>query len=851
MNTYGIILCIFLGITLSTELASATPSPTRNTDFADPSKSVKTITALNNLRFGAHPESSRILFDLSQIPKYSVKPDQKKGLVTVHFFDTILNPRLKNLVMNDLNIKKTTIKEKGKDVTVTFFLKKKSAAVVFLPLIAPTRLLLDISTLAPIKGKKLKGKPPTEKDFALAPENIRFVKKEVNVDEELDKDKARVLYNEGIKLFSEHRLDDATASFEKLLKYYPDYLYNDAIMFIRALITYARVGNRLSPKDYHPENLPKALDQFTKVIVKFPDTSYRQDVYFLNAQILNEMEFYPEALGQLNLILDDFPLGKYAPDAIVTKAEVLLKQDKIKNSTKLVDQLLQKFKNRRRTREVVFELADTLYDKGKKQEAFNVYVKAQKAWPHYIETSPVSAYYFGNLLMEGKQYDKAIPLYLKVANFFPSHQNSVNAMNKLAQIYLLTGRDAESMKVLKEVKKRFGKRLEADESRINIADLQVHQMLKEYQGDYQMLQDEGNPFKTYEEIIQKTPSKELKAVALFHQGKAFRETHQFTKSIETMKKLLRQYPKSEKKEEVMRLIKENFKDLISLYYNQDGFFTVLLTYYRNFEKFLPDIQDPAILVKIAESYIEMGVYQSAEHFLKRTLEEDTMKKFSEEVAYRRIDIANRMGAYSLALKLSKRFLKTYDYEDGLYRIATIRQQGYSFYKMGNLLNAEFTYMESMFLDDYSMEAAKVSALLGDIFLADGNKLAPAQKAYADAVAIYEKNKTRFDTDKEMPAYIKKSYTRLAQTYFDLKEYRLAIDANRELLKRFPKSENADLALYLIAESYHNLGQTKDAKKVLKELLNLYPNRKTALTAQATLEEIEWEEKNRKMLTVRK
>ncbi len=847
MNTTTIILFLSLGLLFQAGVAQGNTGKTSGALFADPSKDVKTITALNNLRFGAHPISTRVLFDLTQIPEYTVKPNPKKGIVNVHFFDTILNPRLQNLVMNDVNIRKTVIKAEGNDVLVTFYLRKKSAAVVFLPLLSPSRLLLDINTAPPVKGKRLGAKPPEGKGVELLPADIRFVKKTVDVDAQLNKNEARKLYNEGIKLFSEHRLDDAGKSFEKLLSRYPDYLYNDAIMFIKALIQYARVGNRLSPKDYHPENLKKALELFTQVLIKYPDTSYRQDVYYINARILDEMKFYPEALAQLDLILDDFPLGKYAPDAIVTKAEILLKEDKIKNSIKLVDQLLKKFKKRRRTKEVVFDLADTLYEKGKHEEAYNIYIKAQKTWPGYMETTPLSAYNFATILMDGRQYEKAIPLFMRIANLFPSHENSVKAMNKLAQIYLLTGRDDESMKVLREVERKFGKRLEADESRISIADLQVHEMLKEYQGDYDMLGDKGDPFKTYEKLIQKTPSPELKAKALFHQGKAFRETRQFTKSVETLKKLLQEYPKSDKKEEIMRIIKEDFKDLISLYYKQDGFFTVLLTYYHNFDRFLSDINDPAILVKIAESYIEMGVYESAEHFLKRTLQEDATKVYSEEVAYRRIDIANRMGAYKLALKLANRFLQTYP--DGEYHIPVIRQQGFSFYRMGNLLSAEFTYMESMFLDDSSEEASRVSALLGDIFLADNKKNAPAQKAFSDAISIYEKNKTRFDT--KVPKYIEDAYAKLARTYFDMKEYRLAIDANREVLKRFPQSENADLALYLIAESYHHLGQYADAKKVFKEIISLYPAKQVAITAQAALEELEWEEKNRKMLTVRK
>ncbi|MBF0274035.1 MAG: tetratricopeptide repeat protein [Nitrospinae bacterium] len=812
-------------------------------EFLDPTEKAKATVTLDNIRFGPHPENTRLFFDLSQLPEYSIKLKLKEKAVEVQFFDTVINPNLDNLSMQDKNIVKTAITKEGKKVTITFYLKSKDVSFVYLPLSKPARIVLDIRKTSLVKGKILGDKIPVKE---VKPEDIKFVKKKIDIDETLDKNPLRKKYYEAMTLYQKFKYTEAEPLLKEILEKYPDFMFNDSVMFTYGIILASKAGTKLNLAKYDPEKYREALRLFTEMLIKFPDTPYRTNVYFINAKMLVELNLYAEAISQLNLIVDDYSKDKFAGQALALSAKLLLEMGEIERGTAAINKMLVSFRDSAGSKQAAFTLADTLFSKGNYLEAFDIYVEAIKYWPEYFKRTPSSIFNLAEIYYMNGDYNLAQRFYYRITNLFPNNVNSAAAMNRLSQIYMLKKDYDGSLKVLTDANKKFKDQVEGLQTKLRLADLGIEHQFKESKLYFDNLPEVQDPFETYKEVIAKSTEKNYKEEAIYRYGVAFSSTNQYRKAIEILNQMVEEYPNSKFKEKSIQEIKKNFNKLIQAYYSQDGFFTVLLTYYKNFEKYLSDIKDPKILLAIAKSYQDLGAYDNAKMFLEKVAEHDTEWKFRESVMISTIEIVNERGEYKKAIDLSDKFLEDFPASDN--KINAYRNKGYAFYKLNNLKKAQDAYMQSMFLDREGEDAAKISFILGNIFTAQ-KKLPQAENAMAEAIEIFNKS-VQSEKEPKIPNFIRLAYQNLGNILFEERKYEKAIAANQVILDKFPDYDAAKVSLFQIAESYRLLKNYDDAKKKFEEVVSRYPNTLVAKTALENISAMNWKEKNKRNLAIK-
>lgn len=109
-----------------------------------------------------------------------------------------------------------------------------------------------------------------------------------------------------------------------------------------------------------------------------------------------------------------------------------------------------------------------------------------------------------------------------------------------------------------------------------------------------------------------------------------------------------------------------------------------------------------------------------------------------------------------------------------------------------------------------------------------------QKAQ-QALTAYEKYLAALPQDAEAPAYLFKS----AEIYRSLRNFPKAVEVYQSVYDKFPQSENAPKALFLMAFCYdEDMGNKEKAKSLYQDFLKKYPQHELANSAQFSLQNID-------------
>lgn len=128
------------------------------------------------------------------------------------------------------------------------------------------------------------------------------------------------------------------------------------------------------------------------------------------------------------------------------------------------------------------------------------------------------------------------------------------------------------------------------------------------------------------------------------------------------------------------------------------------------------------------------------------------------------------------------------------------------------------------------EVKKADSLLR----ADTSGLFDVNKAQ-QALATYEKYLAALPQDAEAPAYLFKS----AEIYRSLRNFPKAIEVYQSVYDKFPESDNAPKALFLMAFCYdEDLKDKNKAKELYETFLKKYPQHELASSAQFSLKNID-------------
>ncbi|MBI3814701.1 MAG: tetratricopeptide repeat protein [Nitrospinae bacterium] len=412
----------------------------------------------------------------------------------------------------------------------------------------------------------------------------------------------REIYEEGLKLYQGEKHEEAIAKLTEFVEIYPGGKYGENALYLIADANYI-----ISKKD--ETMYQSALDAYKTAASKFPKSHKREMALLRMGKLYEKRKLYIEAKASYQTLVNEYPKGKYAAQALIYKAEILIEEKKFKEAHKQLERVLVLYPFSTVVRDATFKIADSYFLEKDYIRAEELYREASQKWPTFPKANPLVMFNIGETYFINEKYKDARNIFFDLINLFPQNESAAHAMIRIGDAYYKEGRHTDAVLVYAEVISRFPESEDIYSIRMKMADAGIEQPNLVGASAIFDYTSYIEPMNTYQDVIVKNPSAPLVQEAMFKKGGVLSAENRYVEAIMTFKHLLTLYPDYKMAEEVKSAMRAAFFKIIDTYHSQKGFYTLLLTYYKNFDPFLKDIKDPKILFEIGDSYQQMGLYR--------------------------------------------------------------------------------------------------------------------------------------------------------------------------------------------------------------------------------------------------
>lgn len=255
-----------------------------------------------------------------------------------------------------------------------------------------------------------------------------------------DNEEAKKLYEQALAYLKDEKPQQAIDKFEKIVLTYPESLYvepakkgmNEARMALLEL--QAKRAYNVANEYYRLKDYKKAADEFQKVIVGYPETSYAkkakaaideiakifldreaEGVYNLARRLYSEGQL-DNAFKEFQRLIDNYPESQYREAAAEAMAKI--------------------------SKQMVDEAAKELYDRGRAYQKNGDYSQAigeyeallkrypSSYWTPYAQYAKAESFYTGQA-----DYRRAQAEWSKVVDNFPTHELAPHALYHIGECF--------------------------------------------------------------------------------------------------------------------------------------------------------------------------------------------------------------------------------------------------------------------------------------------------------------------------------------------------------------------------------------------------------------------------------
>ncbi|VAX24350.1 hypothetical protein MNBD_NITROSPINAE01-139 [hydrothermal vent metagenome] len=803
------------------------------------------VNTLKRLIIAETEGSTKLTILAATTPEIDVAFDKTEKQLTLRVKNSVPDRQMKNVkyaddiiesitVAEDEELGNTVITVRFKPENVVFYqsspLTGKGSSFDFRPIDKRIRIAgkLEDHFTAGVHYEKEPGLPA---DTASKAESDAIAEQFADIDKqygELEELSGRKYYIEIMKKLQKREFEEVVDLSDKFIAAFPKSHYSEIIYYSKADALY-------NLTKYESKHRKAALDAYTVAMSEFPKSHLYPTGLMRKADIYSDEEFYIEAITEYGGLLKNFSKGKYATRAMLRRAGIYIKQGKYQAAYNELERILILYPKKREVRDAKYLIAETFHDQGMFKKAGIIFTEAISAWPTYPKTRPSTYLKIANTWFELGQYKKAMDEWFMIANLFPTQVEGRVATLKLGELNVKLKKKKEGAKIFEAMIRSFPDKDEAVLARMRLASLGAEDpdLIKESMiFNYDAF---SNPIATLNDVIKKHEEK-YGMEALERKGDAYAQRKRFIASIVAFKELLRNYPKARMSEAVYNKVRANFFTLIDTYHAQDGFFMALLTYYNNFNPFLRNIKDPAMLKKIAESFHELTLYERAKDYYMRTAAYDKKNLFAEDIAFGISKATLEGGHPKEGEKMFKRFIATYP--------ASNRAIDARFY-LGRAMLAQGREAEAITewriateLKPNHQEVGKFAYETANIYKKRG-RYVMAIDAYNSAIISFNPDVNR----KQQLERIKESYYHIAEASYLDQEWQDAIKSAERFTKLYPEDTSVNWMEYMISSSLDKIEMRESATKKLEIIAKNDKDTLLGRIAQVRLENRQWKNKN--------
>jgi TolA-binding protein len=567
-----------------------------------------------------------------------------------------------------------------------------------------------------------------------------------------------------------------------------------------------------------------------------------------------------EAKAEYGNLLRNYPDSPYVAQTLVNRSAIFIEEKKYQRALNDLERVLLIHPFSTAARDAKFQIAQAFFEQNDFTTAIQIFEETSKQFPAYPKRRPAILFQIAESFYQVKRYPEALANFLDVVNLFPTHELAPKAVNRAGDTYIALGQKKSGVRMYASTLQRYPDKEEILTAQLKLENVRLEDPDLVPSQPVFKIGLEPDPLKVYQGIIQKAKEGPDEMEAYYRKSLVYRDQAQYGEAVLTLKTLLEKYPKGALSGEAFEEVRYNLFQLIERYYAQEGFFVVLFTYVDHFDPFLKGIVRPDILVKIADSFRQMGLWDRALETYDRVLENDPEKTWNEHVELNKSRIHLEKDQFDDAEKSARLFTFRYP-------------------QSPLIADAEFLLAEALYAQNRFGEAVDQFHIAQDVLRANPPKrergLLPAvllrvpyyefllANAYKSlqrnnlAVIHYQRAVQSFRDLKKAelelrgvevpePFYVVQSRYQIVDSLYLMDQYRRAIQEARETLDQYPEDPNASWLRYIVSASYRALHQDEDSGNELKELLAKDQTSIVSKVAESKIQTQEWEKKNRSL-----
>jgi TolA-binding protein len=812
-------------------------------------ESREVITQVEDYRLGSHPQSTRIIIQLSRDTPYRVLTNYEDQKVVIWIRNATLKPKVQSIAFKDKHLGQIQVQEIKQNVKFTLRLKGKNTRLIHFVKHRPEQIVIDLkpkstatqqastkqspqklnSGTTVTKQVARKKKPGKAQQFAsrLTQEKIGGL---LDADSEQKLKTGLKDYEKALKLFQNKNYAGALKALQQFQGKYREspLLANAAYMIAEAQYNLA--------KQYPYPNYEEALAAYQYAMRTYPDSQFYDHSLFKTSSIYEDMNYTLEARTMYEKGIQKDKTSRYNVARETGLGLMLIEEDKLEEAYQIFQVLLRKSSQNADAKKGLFKIAQRYYEARDNKKALKIYEDVIKRWPDELNEHPEVNFIIGEIYFNQKQYAQARRFYFKLVNLAPESQNAHQGLNRIGDTYLLESDGLAALTVFNKSHSINPDSAESQYAQIRLADVGIRFPALPVKDMMFQISPYYHPYRTYEEVTKNPKSTDILAEATFSRGSAYYREQRYLEAIEQFKRLLPFETDSKFHRWGKKYIQLAMVQLIDQYARQNGHLPVLYAYADYLNLGIGELNRIQTQLQIGESYKAIGLNSEALKFFEKVKFADVNGAYTDRLFLDLGEIHLNENHFKEAERVSQTFVNTYKDSPRLPEAKVILARAY----LGQKQYDQSLEILNQLLDSENVEVAKIHYLMAETSFARED-LSNASRAYRKSIDSYDRS------IRNPPDYVQTAYYKLGMVLYMQGQTAKSLDALMAGRKLFPDHRLKNWADYMIIDNLDRLHKKDQAESELKTLVAESRDDILQKAAQSHLKVIDWEKRLKELL----
>lgn len=426
------------------------------------------------------------------------------------------------------------------------------------------------------------------------------------------------LFLEGLNKYKAQNWSGTIEKFNHLIKIFPSGRYTERAYFLLAK-SYEQLYS-----DSIPVHFKKVTKHYEDAINNSPKSSHVPCALLAVGDLCFKIKYYIEALGYYNLVLQKTKNTPCALRAMKQKAQILHLKNRREEALSVLEDLVSRDPDIRQKTEAEIEIAKILHELNAFRKSLDIISQLRTRSPQNIYKYPEISLYLGYNYQQLGDSVRARKNLFRFYNSCPDREMNHLILTKIGDTYRDEGLIEGAVKIYQLVRERYPDTEGARISSIRLAEQQEEGNLNTESivalSRNKKGRDRGTPREIYEDIINNPLDKDKKDplthLALLKLAVLHQKEKNFDKSLNALKKLFREYPRTSLGKEAKHTLQKTIELIFKEDMKRTEYISIINMYEREKELF-SIIDSPEPFLTIARACIHLNLEDMATEMFRK------------------------------------------------------------------------------------------------------------------------------------------------------------------------------------------------------------------------------------------